>query len=94
MPKHPVRTEGPMSLNQMPTEKLKVEIAELKEKLEQITKERDRFFNDCEELETKFHERGAEIERLKEIIGRQEADSAELAQLKMEGRIRGRHVHE
>lgn len=85
---------NPMYKHQMPTEVLKDEIAELREKLEQMRVERDRFFNACEEWEMKFHERGAEIDRLKEIIGRQEADSAELAQLKMEGRIRGKHVHE
>ncbi len=47
---YPVRLDGPMSLHKMPTEVLKEEIAELKQKLEQVTKERDRYLNDCDEM--------------------------------------------
>lgn len=92
MPKHPVRTEGPMSLTPMPTEVLKGEVAELKQKLEQVTVERDRFFNQSEDMEMKFHESEGEVSRLKELVGRMEADCVELAQLKMEDRIRGKRA--
>lgn len=82
MHKHPVRTEGPMSLNKMPTEVLKDEIAGLKQKLEQMTIERDRYFNQSEDMEMKFHESEGEVSRLKELVGRMEADCVELANLK------------
>ncbi len=94
MSKYPVRTEGPMSLNKMPTEVLKDEIAELKEKLERMTIERDRYFNQSEDMEMKFHESEEEVSRLKELVGRMEADCVELAQLKMEGRIKGKRALE